>query len=290
MEACAFCRIVHGEDADAIVIWEDDSTVAFAPLHPATRGHTLVVPKTHVSRVWDLSQEDAAAVMDTTVALSRSLREALQPDGLNIIQSNGTAATQTVNHVHVHLVPRWSGDRMTLRWPRTGAQTRARQRVTAERVREEMEHSRLGNLPVSSPEDRRQHLNFIQSVISRMASASASAKTWLLPIVTAAYGYAFVQRSWPIAVLGMAAVAVFALLDANYLKQERSFRGLYDHVAQGGVVPPFSMNPTVAGPSDRAKVNYWPDFQDWRSWAIAPFYLPLMIVGGGLVVYITLGC
>ena len=50
------------------------------------------------------------------------------------------------------------------------------------------------------------------------------------------------------------------------------------------------MNPTVAGPSEQAKVNYWPDLQDWRSWAIAPFYLPLLAVGGALVAYITLSC
>lgn len=148
----------------------------------------------------------------------------------------------------------------------------------------------MAPLPVSSPEDRRQHLGFIQGVISRMASASASAKTWLLPIMIAAYGYAFVQHSWPIAALGIAAVAVFALLDANYLKQERSFRALYDQVARGGSVPPFSMNPTLAAPADRTKVNYWPDPQDWKSWAIAPFYLPLLLVGGVLVTYILSGC
>ncbi|TDN42288.1 hypothetical protein EDF64_11365 [Curtobacterium flaccumfaciens] len=88
----------------------------------------------------------------------------------------------------------------------------------------------------------------------------------------------------------MAAVAVFALLDANYLKQERSFRALYDRVASGGAIPPFAMNPTVAGPDDRTEVNYWPDAQDWKSWAIAPFYLPFLFVGGTLVTYILSIC
>lgn len=290
MQACAFCRIVRGEDADAVIVWEDELTVAFAPLKPATRGHTLVVPKAHVARLWELSERDAAAIMSTTLAVSRSLRETLQPDGLNIIQSNGAAATQTVDHVHVHVVPRWRWDRMTLRWPRTGAQTRAQQRLSAARLREDLDLATTADLPFGTPEDRRQHLSFIQSVVSRMASASASAKTWLLPIVTAAYGYAFVQHDWVVGALGMAAVAVFALLDANYLKQERSFRKLYDLVAQGGSVPSFSMNPTVAGPSERANANYWPDLQDWRSWAIAPFYLPLLAVGGALVTYIALTC
>lgn len=180
---------------------------------------------------------------------------------------------------------------MTLRWPRAAAQSRDQQRTTAAIIRDDLDgFDFAAAMPVSTPEDRRQHLNFIQSVISRMASASASAKTWLLPIVTASYGYAFVQHSWIIALLGIAAVGVFGLLDANYLKQERSFRNLYDHVAGGGDLPPFSMNPTVAGPIKRAKVNYWPDREDWRSWSIAPFYLPLLLVGGGLVAYILWSC
>lgn len=123
-----------------------------------------------------------------------------------------------------------------------------------------------------------------------MASASASAKTWLLPIVTAAYGYAFVEHDWFIAALGIAAVAVFALLDANYLKQERSFRKLYDRVARGEAVPAFSMDPSVAGPTGTGKVNYWPDKKDWASWAIAPFYLPMLALGVGLLVYLMLWC
>jgi len=291
MEQCPFCRIVRGADPHAVVLFEDDRTIAFAPLKPATRGHTLVVPKAHVTQIWDLDRDDATAVMATVVGVAEALRQTLQPEGLNVIQSNGAVATQTVNHIHVHLVPRWQRDRMELRWPRRAAESREQQQVTASRLRQELESmASTAPLATASAEDRRQHLGFIQSVISRMASASASAKTWLLPIMTAAYGFAFVQHAWPIAVLGITAVAVFGLLDANYLKQERSFRSLYDFVARGGRLPAFSMNPTVAGPSSRAKVNYWPDKQDWKSWAIAPFYVPLILVGGALVAYIVFSC
>ena len=52
MLGCAFCRIVRGEDTEAVIVWEDESTIAFAPLKPATRGHTLVVPKAHAARLW----------------------------------------------------------------------------------------------------------------------------------------------------------------------------------------------------------------------------------------------
>ncbi|MFE3279540.1 hypothetical protein [Nocardia sp. NPDC059239] len=89
-----------------------------------------------------------------------------------------------------------------------------------------------------------------------------------------------------IAVVGIIAVLVFALLDANYLKQERAFRTLYDKVTEGGSIPEFSMNPTLAAPAGQ-RSNYWPDWQDWRSWAVMPFYLPLLITGVVIAVLYT---
>lgn len=111
-----------------------------------------------------------------------------------------------------------------------------------------------------------------------MSQASSSSKTWLLPIVTLTYGYAVTKSQVWVAVMGVVAVLVFGILDANYLKQERAFRKLYDKVASGGDIPTFSLNPALAGPAG-SKVNYWPDWQDIQSWAIAPVYGPLIIAG-----------
>src|SRR5690606_24740131 len=97
-----------------------------------------------------------------------------------------------------------------------------------------------------SPEDRRKHLDFIQSVVNRMSAASAATKGWLLPVVTASYGYAVIKGSPQVAMLGVVALLLFGLLDANYLNQERCYRRLYDAVAQGGHIPPFAMNPALA--------------------------------------------
>lgn len=288
-EDCPFCLIIRGQDTDAVVVYEDALTVAFTPLAPATRGHTLVVPRMHVSSIWEMSPDDAAGVARATVAVSLAIRTALRPPAMNVIQSNGDLATQTVDHVHVHIVPRWAGDRIKLRWPRGAAETSAKQRLTADQIRLAVRLPENGHVPVS-PEDRRQHLAFIQSVISRMASASASAKTWLLPIVTATYGYAMVERLWHVAVLGMFAVLVFGLLDANYLKQERAFRSLYDKVSAGAPIPAFAMNPTVAGPKSPARSNYWPDRADWLSWSIAAVYPPILLVGAVIITVLTMGC
>ena len=163
---------------------------------------------------------------------------------------------------------------MSLAWPDKAAEDSAAQDQTLALMR--------SLLPSTgseiSPEDRRQHLSFIQAVVTRMSQASASAKTWLLPIVTLTYGYAVTQKQWWVAAMGAFAVLIFGILDANYLKQERAFRELYDKVSMGGDIPAFSMNPALAGPAG-TKVNYWPDREDIRSWAVAPVYGPLLLAG-----------
>lgn len=114
---CPFCAIVALQDADAREVYRDDVVVAFFPLEPATLGHTLVVPRSHVPSVWDLDAETAEHLARATLGLAHAIRRAVSPEGLNIIQSNGEAATQTVMHVHVHVVPRWSEDALGRIWP-----------------------------------------------------------------------------------------------------------------------------------------------------------------------------
>lgn len=136
-----------------------------------------------------------------------------------------------------------------------------------------------------SPEDRRKHLDFIQSVVNRMSAASAATKGWLLPVVTASYGYAVIKGSPQVAMLGVVALLLFGLLDANYLNQERCYRRLYDAVAQGGHIPPFAMNPALAdrcaerGRDPSVTKSWYPPVSVWLSWSIAPFYGGLFLVG-----------
>ena len=166
---------------------------------------------------------------------------------------------------------------MVLRWPDGASDTPRVQDQALTLLRRHLP----GAVGEASPDDRRQHLSFIQAVITRMSQASASAKTWLLPIVTATFGYAIVASSWGVALLGTLAAFLFGLLDANYLKQERAFRTLYDQVARGRPIPAFAMNPALASPQG-SNVNYWPDWADVRSWAVLPFYGPFFVVGLGI--------
>lgn len=113
--ASIFARIVSGEIPSAKV-YEDDHTYAFLDINPASRGHTLVICKEERAGLLDLSPELAAAVARTTQLVAQALVDALAPDGFNIVQNNGAAAGQVVFHYHVHIIPRWEGDRALAHW------------------------------------------------------------------------------------------------------------------------------------------------------------------------------
>ena len=113
---CIFCDIIEGQ-APAEVVFEDEETLAFMDINPASPGHTLIIPKRHVRDIYELGGETAAAVMRTTVKVARAVKMALQPDGMNLVQSNERAGGQEVFHFHMHIIPRWHGDGLRLARP-----------------------------------------------------------------------------------------------------------------------------------------------------------------------------
>jgi histidine triad (HIT) family protein len=108
-DGCIFCRISAGE-APASKIYEDDEVFAIMDIFPWNPGHALVIPRTHAPTIWDISPDDAAAVMRAAHRLAPAIRDAVGADGLNLMQSNGRAAWQQVDHFHLHLIPRWADD------------------------------------------------------------------------------------------------------------------------------------------------------------------------------------
>ncbi|MFC9965882.1 HIT family protein [Nocardia ignorata] len=112
MNDCVFCRIVAGA-APATKVYEDDAVCAFLDIRPIMRGHTLVVPKTHATELDDLDPDLGARVFRVGHHLARALRRSgLASDGANLAINDGTAAFQTVGHVHLHVVPRKHGDKL----------------------------------------------------------------------------------------------------------------------------------------------------------------------------------
>jgi histidine triad (HIT) family protein len=112
---CLFCKIVAGE-VPATVVQEDERTVAFMDINPATPGHALVVPRAHARDLLEIEREDLDAVLAAAQRLARRAKEVLQPDGINLLNSCGEAAWQTVFHFHVHVIPRYRDDPLQLPW------------------------------------------------------------------------------------------------------------------------------------------------------------------------------
>jgi histidine triad (HIT) family protein len=112
---CIFCKIVAGE-LPATIVDEDERTVAFMDINPATRGHALVIPRAHAADLHAVGSEDLHACAVAAQRLSRRMRERLGADGVNLINSCGSAAWQTVFHFHMHVIPRYVGDPLELPW------------------------------------------------------------------------------------------------------------------------------------------------------------------------------
>lgn len=115
MSNCVFCDIVAGE-APAQIIDRTDTIVAFLDINPITDGHLLVIPVRHVRDIWEASSDELAAMATTLHRLAGVVRDALAPDGLNLLQCNGVAAFQSVFHLHTHLIPRWDDDGLAPPW------------------------------------------------------------------------------------------------------------------------------------------------------------------------------
>jgi diadenosine tetraphosphate (Ap4A) HIT family hydrolase len=129
-DICPFCGIARGADPSVEVVCQSDSWVAFFPDDPATPGHTLIIPRHHVPHLWQADGALAADLMAAVMRVGNAIYAALSPDGMNLITSAGDAAEQTVPHLHLHVVPRWTGDPIGPIWP-------PKERM-ADRLREEL--------------------------------------------------------------------------------------------------------------------------------------------------------
>ncbi len=112
---CIFCKIAARELPSTIVD-EDERTIAFMDIAPATRGHALVIPRTHTPDLLSIDPEDLTAVALAAQRLARRISERLAADGVNLVNSCGAVAWQTVFHFHVHVIPRYAGDPLRLPW------------------------------------------------------------------------------------------------------------------------------------------------------------------------------
>ena len=109
MENCVFCKIIKGEIPN-YTVYENEHTLAFLDIKPHAKGHTVVIPKTHETTVFDLNEETLHHVMDSVKKTMQIIQEKLNPEGFNVGWNHNSYAGQVVPHLHVHIFPRFQGD------------------------------------------------------------------------------------------------------------------------------------------------------------------------------------
>lgn len=102
-----FAKIIAG-DIPSAKVYEDERILSFMDAFPQTKGHTLVIPKVNACNLFDIAPRDLRDLVGKTQRIARAVRDALQPDGVRIMQFNGEAAGQTVFHIHFHILPVWN--------------------------------------------------------------------------------------------------------------------------------------------------------------------------------------
>lgn len=112
---CIFCKIAAG-DIPSATLYEDNDFRVILDVSPASKGHALILPKEHYANLYELKDELAAKALVLAKEITSVLKDVLECDGYNILQNNGEAAGQTVFHFHMHLIPRYKEDQVTITW------------------------------------------------------------------------------------------------------------------------------------------------------------------------------
>ena len=113
MEDCIFCKIVEGQ-IPCYKVFEDEEVLAFLDVTPATKGHTLIIPKAHFKNIFDIPKDLLGRISIVAQKLAQEFENKLKADGFNLVQSSKKHAQQEVNHFHMHLLPRYARDKMDL--------------------------------------------------------------------------------------------------------------------------------------------------------------------------------
>ena len=115
-QGCIFCNIAHGI-MESVTVFENLEFRVILDKFPAAKGHVLILPKEHIEDIYDLDAETASKIFALATIVAKAMKEILNCEGLNVLQNNGRIAGQTVNHFHLHLIPRYENDEINISWP-----------------------------------------------------------------------------------------------------------------------------------------------------------------------------
>lgn len=116
LEDCIFCRIILGAE-QGIIVDEDEDYLVLMDKHPYNPGHTLVITKKHYKTLLDMPRSEVGRLFEKVWLVARAAVKALEADGVHIGQNNGRAARQVIDHIHVHIIPRFYNDTLEGSWP-----------------------------------------------------------------------------------------------------------------------------------------------------------------------------
>lgn len=114
---CIFCKIVN-QEIPSYKLYEDETLIAILDISQATIGHSLVICKDHYENIMELSEEVASRVLPIVTKLTKSLSKALNTNDFNIINNCGPLSGQTINHFHIHIIPRYPNDNIDFIYPK----------------------------------------------------------------------------------------------------------------------------------------------------------------------------
>ena len=110
-ESCEFCKIVR-KQAPVSIVYEDNMFLAFLDFKPFTEGHPLVIPKKHYEAIYDITDRELAGLFMIVKKVAIMVKHAMSADGISVVQNNGRAADQHIFHIHVHVIPRYVGQKL----------------------------------------------------------------------------------------------------------------------------------------------------------------------------------
>ena len=135
-KACIFCKIAKG-DIPCSKVYEDEKTLAFLDICPVNKSHTLVIPKEHAEKIYELSAESTGALMKTVQKVALAIEKSFNCD-FNLLNNNGEKAGQLVKHVHIHIIPREENEEFEIKWP-AGEYTEGEDKEIIEKIKENLQ-------------------------------------------------------------------------------------------------------------------------------------------------------
>jgi histidine triad (HIT) family protein len=113
---CKFCKIIEKKEK-AVILFENNKIIAILDNKPFNRGHTLILPKTHYKFITDMPDREVGYIFKNVNRIAKAIFSSVKADGLNIGQNNGEIASQTIFHVHIHIIPRFKKDAINNKFP-----------------------------------------------------------------------------------------------------------------------------------------------------------------------------